>query len=79
MRRLAAQLVTVGNAQLAARVQDAARTSELVAGRAIANVSLVAGEFGAPHSVVEAAQGAGVALDRSTEEVEPDASLTPEA
>ncbi len=79
MRRLADRLGTVGNAQLAARVRHAALTPALVAGRPMVSVSFRPGESGAPHALVEAAQGAGVALDRSTQEVGSEGTPDPEA
>lgn len=79
MRRLADGLGMVGNAQLAARVRHAALTPALVAGRPMVSVSFRPGESGAPHALVEAAQGAGVELDRSTQEVGSEGTLDPEA
>ncbi len=79
MRRLAERLGTVGNAQLAARVRHAALTPALVAGRSVISVSFRAGESGVPHALIEAAQGAGVELDRVTQEVGLEGALAPEA
>ncbi len=75
MRRLG----TVGNAQLAGRVRHAVRTSALVAGRSVISVSFHSGESGVPHALVEAAQGAGVELDRVTQEIGSEGVRAPEA
>ncbi len=77
LQRLADHLATVGNTQLATLVRDASRTPKLVAGRPRGAVCFHLGQSGVPHALMEAAQGAGVELERVSAEVGPDASTGP--
>lgn len=78
LRRIADQLATVGNAQLAALVRQAASTPTVVAGVPMASVSVQLGQAGVPHALIEAARGAGVDLDRSTHDVGWEEPIKPE-
>ena len=68
LQRLADQLSRVGNAHLADLVRQAVSLAKVVAGRPMGSVSFQVGQSGAPHALIEAAHGAGVALEYRTDE-----------
>jgi len=79
MRQLTEGLVAAECAQIAALLrQTATATQTTIAGKPTAAVAFKPGTSGVPDALIDAAERAGIQLNRSTQGTGPEASIEPE-